>query len=205
MVNKFTWKTKSNIIEYTSIFQIKNAVNQSTRDSLIKEILNFKDKTVDNSGSEKNCWRGHPVFSHSHVEDLILTAVDTYIDSLPDSAIMSRNEDPSSRFDYQKPLIHYWTNVNSKGGYNVSHNHSGSVISGVIYLQANQTGMIEFQPLNYIYKINHPCWFYNGSMQYYPEDGDIILFPSYLLHSVEPNPIEKERINIAFNINYALR
>ncbi len=39
-------------------------------------------------------------------------------------------------------------------------------------------------------------------MQYHPEDGDILLFPSHLLHSVEPNPEDRERINIAFNISY---
>jgi hypothetical protein len=76
------------------------------------------------------------------------------------------------------------------------------MVSGVIYLQSTGTGTIEFQPLNYIYKINHPCWTYNGTMKYAPEDGDILLFPSYLLHRVEPNPIDKERINVAFNVSY---
>lgn len=203
MINKFAWKISSNVIEHTSVLQIKNAVTVQMREQLIKEILSYKDITADTSGSEKNCWRGRPDLPQEYINSLILTAVDSYISSLPNSAMLSRNENPADRFDFDRPLIHYWVNVNAKDGYNVSHNHAGSVISGVIYLQASQTGIIEFQPLNYIYKINHPCWFYNGSMQYHPEDGDIIVFPSYLLHSVEPNPVDKERINIAFNINYA--
>lgn len=203
MINTFAWKPSSHIVEHTSIFQIKNAVSSSIREKLITEIIEYKTKNEDFSGSEKNCWRGHLEFSDGYLNELILTAVDTYINSLPNSAILTRNENPEDRFDYNCPLIHHWVNVNSKDGYNISHNHAGSVISGVIYLQATQTGIIEFQPMNYIYKINHPCWFYNGSMQCHPEDGDIILFPSYLLHRVEPNPIEKERINIAFNISYA--
>lgn len=202
MVNTFGWKSKSNIVEFSNIFQIKNAVSADIRNTLISEIVDYKINTVDSSGSEKNCWRGHPQFKDNYITDLILTAFDHYVNSLPDSAIMTRNEDPANRFDYNKPLIHYWANVNSKDGFNISHTHIGSVLSGVIYLQATDTGMIEFQPMNYIYKINHPCWFYNGTMQYHPEDGDIILFPSYLLHRVEPNPSTKERINLAFNITY---
>ncbi len=46
----------------------------------------------------------------------------------------------------------------------------------------------------------HPCWPYFGSAKYYPEDGDLMLFPSYLAHYVEPNPSFRQRINMAFNI-----
>ena len=30
--------------------------------------------------------------------------------------------------------------------------------------------------------------------------GDLVLFPSYLKHEVCPNPSERERINLAFNV-----
>jgi uncharacterized protein (TIGR02466 family) len=203
MINTFAWRTKTNIVEYSNIFQIENAVPPQMRNQLVSEILSNKDSNTDNSGSEENCWRGHPTFKDTYITDLILTAFDAYVNSLPDSAMMTHSANPADKFDQNIPLIHYWANVNSKGGYNISHNHSGSLLSGVIYLQATETGMIEFQPINHIYKINHPCWFYNGSMQYHPKDGDILLFPSYLLHWVEPNPADRDRINIAFNITYA--
>lgn len=205
MINTFAWKVSSNIVEHTNVLQIKNAVTAAQRAQLIEEILDYKSKTVDTSGSEKNCWRGHPKFSTNIVDELIMTAFDAYVNSLPNSAMLTRNEHPGEKFNLDIPVTHYWANVNNKDGYNISHAHTGAVVSGVIYLQATGTGMIEFQPMNYIYKINHPCWFYNGSMQYQPEDGDIILFPSYLLHRVEPNPIDKERINIAFNVSYPQR
>ena len=204
MINTFAWKLKSNVIEYTNILQIKNAISPALRKRLTDEILDCKIKNTDTSGSEKYCWRGHPKFD-SDVDELILTAFDAYINSLPDSAIMTHSSNPAEKFNLSTPVRHYWANLNSQGGYNISHNHAGSVVSGVIYLQATGTGMIEFQPMNHLYKINHPCWFYNGSMQYHPEDGDIILFPSHLLHCVEPNPIERERINIAFNVSYPQR
>jgi uncharacterized protein (TIGR02466 family) len=132
-----------------------------------------------------------------------MTVVKLYFDSLPAPARLSKNHDPFNRFDENSPIINCWANVNSLGGYNISHTHIGSLLSAVIYLQAKDTGIIEFTPINYIYKINHPCWLYDSAMQYDPNDGDVILFPSYLLHRVAPNPIEKQRINLAFNISYA--
>jgi len=50
--------------------------------------------------------------------------------------------------------------------------------------------------------MTNPAWPYHGMANYEPSDGDILIFPSYLLHKVHPNPNEKERINMAFNVNY---
>jgi len=200
-MNTFSWKTSSSIVEHTSILHIKNSMSASQRTALVQEILDHKQTTTDESGSEKGCWRGHPTFKDSTVTDLILTAFNAYMNSLPRPGSLS-SDGTYTKFNSTTPAIHFWSNVNSIGGYNISHTHAGSMISGVIYLQSTGTGTIEFQPLNYIYKINHPCWTYNGTMKYTPEDGDILLFPSYLLHRVEPNPIDKERINIAFNVSY---
>jgi ectoine hydroxylase-related dioxygenase (phytanoyl-CoA dioxygenase family) len=33
-----------------------------------------------------------------------------------------------------------------------------------------------------------------------PEEGSLIIFPSYLPHSVEPNKHDEERISISFNV-----
>jgi hypothetical protein len=47
--------------------------------------------------------------------------------------------------------------------------------------------------------MTHQAWPYTGVSYYYPEDGDIILFPSSLLHKIEKNPSNKQRVNMAFN------
>jgi uncharacterized protein (TIGR02466 family) len=174
----------------------------------IEQILAYKNQSIDNSGSEINCWRGHfnennfNSKSLEYLEKLILTAMQKYDESLIKPNSIYLNSNFYQKFNISKPLIHTWINVNSKNGYNISHNHGGSFLSGVVYLQSTDTGFIEFEPLNYIYKINHPMWYYNGSAKYYPKDGDVIIFPSYLVHRVEPNPSDRDRINIAFNIGF---
>ena len=208
MINSFLWKIHSNVIESTSILHIENAVPADIRKKIIAEILNYKNLTVDNSGSETNCWRGHLVRDKvstenlEYIEKLILTIMQKYDESITKPSSIYINKNFYERFDISKPLIHTWINVNSTNGYNISHNHGGSFLSGVIYLQSTDTGSIEFEPLNYIYKINHPVWYYNGTAKYNPNDGDVLIFPSFLMHRVQPNPSDKERINIAFNIGF---
>jgi len=208
MINSFLWKANSNILDLTSILHIENAVSNSRREKIIQEIIEYKSQTPDNSGSENNCWRGHFNADNfdsnnlDYLEKLILAAMQKYDDSLIKPSSIYLNSKFYQKFDISKPTIHTWINVNSTNGYNISHNHGGNFLSGVIYLQAKDTGFIEFEPLNYIYKINHPLWYYNGSAKYYPNDGDIILFPSFLMHRVEPNLSSRDRINIAFNINF---
>jgi len=77
-----------------------------------------------------------------------------------------------------------WINYSYKGNYNPTHSHAGN-ISGVIYL--NNEDYTIFPNLNYKYQGNR---------------GDMILFPSDTLHSVDKQVKDYERITFAFNINY---
>lgn len=207
-MNTFRWRTTHNILDLTSIMHIENAVDKTVRSKIKNEILNYKENISDNSGSEKNCWRGHinenyfSVDTQKFLKQIILKGYEHFINELVLPTNLYTSSTNFDSFDLSEPQIHFWFNVNSKNGYNISHNHGGAFISGVLYIQSSETGSIEFEPLNYIYKINHPAWFYNGTAKYDPQDGDMILFPSYLMHRVEPNPSDKERINVAFNIGF---
>jgi predicted 2-oxoglutarate/Fe(II)-dependent dioxygenase YbiX len=41
---------------------------------------------------------------------------------------------------------------------------------------------------------------FDNRVTIYPKQGDLILFPSWLIHSVSPTPGEEPRISIPFNI-----
>ena len=101
-----------------------------------------------------------------------------------------------------------WVNVLERGGRQGLHNHANSFISGVAYLTATHpdartvfikppTGTGFLFNNNHagvaIGPFNHDQW-----MGPVPEPGDIVLFPSYLLHTVPPNPGQR-RITLAFN------
>lgn len=105
-------------------------------------------------------------------------------------------------------LKEMWVNVLDTGGRQAMHNHANSFISGVAYLtpthpDARTVFMKAPGGTDFSFKNDHAGVVtsqYNAekwiSMQ--PEPGDVVLFPSYLMHAVPPNPGER-RITLAFN------
>ena len=100
-----------------------------------------------------------------------------------------------------------WVNINKKGGFNSIHTHGRFHISGVYYVKqpavkSGQSGMIEFVNSRFdhhIYQeLNANAFAPKVSMR--PKAGEMIVFPSTLLHSVYPNDTEEERITIAWNL-----
>ena len=101
-----------------------------------------------------------------------------------------------------------WFNVMETGGFQSIHNHANSIVSGVIYLtDAHPTSRIVFSKglggTDYIFNnFNKKAAVgpYNGVKWFLPQvsAGDLILFPSYLLHEVPENR-GPQRISIAFN------
>jgi uncharacterized protein (TIGR02466 family) len=101
-----------------------------------------------------------------------------------------------------------WINVLEPGGRQAVHTHANSFISGVIYLtRSHPSANIIFHKnlggSDFIFS-NHnqnaKVGPYNGSKWMMPSlsAGDLVLFPSYLLHEVPLNQGD-QRISIAFN------
>jgi len=124
-----------------------------------------------------------------------------------------------------------WANLNSSGDMNAGHHHATTGLAGVYYpvksivdnqCEFNYTdnctlmpgiwdgkngGSIYFQDPCYglksrLKKIKTPTA-YNLSMYHtYPVSGLLILFPSYLVHTVTPFRENIKRISISFTANY---
>ena len=109
--------------------------------------------------------------------------------------------------DRQPRLGNMWANINYKGGYNKPHIHPNSLFSGVYYVQAepncgkivlydprpgiqsNMPARINGQPPEHLWREVHLDAKVNR----------IIMFPSWLWHSVEPNESNNIRISVSFN------
>ena len=100
-----------------------------------------------------------------------------------------------------------WLNINdSRQCMNTEHIH-GEVFSGVFYLQAPEgSGKLSVinPAINRMWKgcslASQKNQFTAESIKIEPVEGNIILFPSYIPHSVETNNHDEERISISFNI-----
>jgi hypothetical protein len=101
-----------------------------------------------------------------------------------------------------------WVNVLDTVGVQAMHNHANSFISGVVYLTpthpASQTVFMKSAGgTEFIFKheradvaptpFNADRWVSPA-----PAPGDLLLFPSYVLHAVPPNEGER-RITMSFN------
>jgi uncharacterized protein (TIGR02466 family) len=101
-----------------------------------------------------------------------------------------------------------WVNVLDTGGRQAMHNHANSFISGVVYLTQVHAGsetvfMKSLGGTDFVFKNDHAnttAGPYNADKwtSPNPEPGDMVLFPSYLMHAVPPNTGER-RISLSFN------
>ena len=104
-------------------------------------------------------------------------------------------------------LTEAWLNVNdSRQCMNCQHIH-GDVFSGVFYLQTPEGSgnLCLVNPgINRMWKgcdmASQKNQFTGESIKIKPVEGNIIVFPSYLPHSVETNDHDEERISISFNL-----
>jgi len=105
-------------------------------------------------------------------------------------------------------LKEMWVNLLETGGRQAMHNHANSFISGVVYLtpthpDARTVFMKSPGGVDFAFKNDHArsnMGPYNSDkwISPQPEPGDLVLFPSYLMHAVPPNPGER-RITLSFN------
>jgi len=103
-----------------------------------------------------------------------------------------------------------WSIVNLPGSHNKSHIHPGSHWSGVYYVQApEKSGRIQFSDPRTASVMSGIRYQPNSrrkpetwvKVSHNPVAGKMIIFPSWLYHSVEPNLSKDERIIISFNLN----
>jgi len=105
-------------------------------------------------------------------------------------------------------LKEMWVNVLDTGGRQAMHNHANSFISGVVYLtpthpDAQTVFMKSPGGHDFSFKNDHAGMTPNEFnadkwISPAPAPGDLVLFPSYLMHAVPPNPGER-RISLAMN------
>jgi uncharacterized protein (TIGR02466 family) len=105
-------------------------------------------------------------------------------------------------------LKEMWVNVLDTGGRQAMHNHANSFISGVVYLTATHpesTTVFMKSPggTDFSFKNDHAgatMGAFNADkwVSPLPAPGDLVLFPSYLMHAVPPNQGGR-RITLSFN------
>ena len=111
-------------------------------------------------------------------------------------------------------LVDFWININGKGGSNVPHTHPGAKYSGVFYIKVPKEmkggNLFFLRDYNDTYLTSQEnMGFFKQGYNLLPNDLPkipvkpleklLIVFPSWLPHSVEFNDADVERISLSFN------
>jgi len=113
------------------------------------------------------------------------------------------------RKDLEFYITQSWLNYTKLGGSHGMHTHQNSWISGVFYLSAPEgNGICFYDPnmrIKRILKIDssleNPSQWQGEKITVPLETNQLVLFPSWLGHAVDPNPEQNiTRLSLAFNV-----
>ena len=161
-------------------------------------------KKKDPQGKKRsNAGGWHSPFFDMKESELIKEFISSFNTSLPE--IMSKHM--GWKINKEKINIStMWSIINPKNTFNFQHNHPNSLLSAAYYVKAKKnSGQINFYDPKEMKVMYHPpIQNYNEIsaeiINIEPDEGKLILFPSYLKHSVEENLSDEDRIVISFNV-----
>ncbi len=102
-------------------------------------------------------------------------------------------------------LTGYWANVAAPGASHAMHSHPNNFLSGVYYVQTSPgAGTINFHdPRSQAGVVRPPVTELTSQnvdqVVVKVTNGTLLMFPSYLAHSVPPSQSNEQRISVSFN------
>ena len=99
-----------------------------------------------------------------------------------------------------------WININPKHSFHGDHIHPKAHLSGVFYLQCpKESGDIIFKDpkaVSFMFPASYTEITGENAIEFRcpPKEGGLLLFPSWLSHSVGQNISDEERVSMSFNL-----
>lgn len=174
------------------------AMNQGLRALILAQEAEYATLGRSNIGG----WHSRPDFLHHSDPDV--TALTTWI-----SWALTRMVRATTGHDAFKGTVSLsaWATVCRAGAYHAPHSHPDSAWSGVYYVNAGTespdwplSGTLEFlDPRAGVEAVSAPGDPYGEPFRVRPQDGLLVVFPSWLYHWVHPYAGETPRIAVSFN------
>jgi len=99
-----------------------------------------------------------------------------------------------------------WCNISNRNSFQHFHVHGDMDLSGVYYHQTTSNdGDIVFRNPSLVNRFHKLTYNIDNSVNYKPEVGKILLFPSFLEHAVFHNNSDDKRISVSFNVTVNLK
>ena len=185
----------------TPIWSTKIDNYKDVNEEMYNYILNLREQNPE--GVKKSNFNGW----HSKDFDLNDEVPKKFINAVSSNINTTFND---MDWDIEKQIIKIksiWAIINEKGASNERHHHGNSALSAAYYVRApKDCGDIVFYDPRPAPVFSHPIAkkpnILNATVNSItPDEGLLVLFPSYLDHSVKPNLSSNQRIVISFNVN----
>ena len=197
--------TKPNLLFPTPVWTI----NLESYEKINEQMYNYikSNKKIDEKGISKSNVKGW------HSNDFNLNDKDpqnfiAFILPAIENVMNDMNWDKEKQ---TAKISNMWAIINTGGAANLRHQHGNSTISGAYYVRApNKCGDIVFYdprpaPVYSYPNVKSPNFLNAQVNGISPKEGALVLFPSFLDHSVNENESNEERIVISFNIILSMK
>ena len=183
----------------TTIWQAEFPGFEENKAQFIQAIRDLKEKYPE--GVNKSNLFGYHSHDQIHNEEQRIHPLLHYVGEM----VLKAAEDLEF-ISVDVALTSVWFNINdSRQCMNAEHIH-GDTFSGVFYLKAPEgSGRLVLQNpgINRLWQglslVERKNQFTGEKISIAPVEGNVVMFPSYLPHWVEPNTHDDERISISFN------
>ena len=186
----------------TPVFHFRVENYQKLNTELENYILNLRKK--DEKGQKKSNAGGW----HSHNFDLNNDTAKKFAKIFEEFYKKVIINEMGWKYDSNKVKMEaMWSIINKKGSFNIQHNHPNAYLSSAYYVRyPEKSGSIKFfdprEQKNIRYpKIKNYTDISAVITEITPKEGDLLIFPAYLYHSVGENLSEHDRIIVSFNVD----
>ena len=155
--------------------------------------INQKDKLVENTGNKHTA---EQYFLNKYENSVLAKVIKKHLNIYFHNVLMASD-------DIEIYITQSWLNRNDPGEFHHGHTHPNSFVSGTFYYQVDdKTGQFvcsdnRYTPLEYEKKDYNI--FNSNAWKFVPRQYELYLFPSHVVHKVEPNESNITRISLAFN------
>jgi uncharacterized protein (TIGR02466 family) len=184
-------------LHFPTPIYIADISHPTLNQELERDIISWSNKDKGIKRSNIKAWHSH---SNMHEKLEYMKLVDVLYEH-------QRTIYDQEHLDSKPYLINMWANINPPGGMNKAHQHPNSLWSGVYYIKAPKNcGHLKIEDPRLAAAMSMPKH-KSGKLPerllrehgYEPKDGRLIMFPSWLMHSVNPNESNDIRISVSFN------
>ncbi len=182
---------------------------------IIKDLYELRDKDTKSDGaSNVNGWQkeiNHLTADYSWGKELKSEILQNFFQYIQSCNIFKKPKNENKPLNLSLSMVKMFVNINPPDASHTMHDHVGGHYSGAFWLQAdvNSGRLIIMNPMRNTF-INSFCqntihenqdgYQTFNNINIFPESNKGVFFNNNLLHYVDVNRSEKDRIGVAFHI-----